>query len=114
MPTAAATTLVTTHPPTHHARTLPPYLPAIDRWHALFAVPGRSLAEQVSETGTSPSVTAWSPKGNFSADGGHFRSDGTPRGTTPPVDVKRGDGRFNYYPVNLYSAMYFIITTEQK
>ena len=30
----------TTHPPTHHARTLPPYLPAIDRWHALFAVRG--------------------------------------------------------------------------
>ena len=54
-----------------------------------------SLAEQVSETGTSPSVTAWSPKGDFSADGGHFRSDGTPRGTTPPVDVKYGDGRFN-------------------
>ena len=48
--------------------------------------------------------TAWSPKGNFSADGGHFRSDGTPRGTTPPVDVKRGDGRFNYYPVNLCSC----------
>ena len=37
-------------------------------------------------------------------DGGHFRSDGTPRGTTPPVDVKRGDGRFNYYPTNLYSS----------
>ena len=28
-------------------------IPAIDRWHAFFAVPGRSLAEQVSETGTS-------------------------------------------------------------
>ena len=60
--------------------------------------------EQVSETGTSPSLTAWSPKGNFSADGGHFRSDGTPRGTTPPVDVKYGDGRFNYYNTNLYGV----------
>ena len=40
-------------------------------------------------------------KGIFSADGGHFRSDGTPRGTTPPVDVKYGDGRFNYYTANL-------------
>ena len=43
-------------------------------------------------------------KGIFSADGGHFRSDGTPRGTTPPVDVKYGDGRFNYYTTNLYEA----------
>ena len=56
MPTAAADTRH--HPPTTHAHlhTHPPYLPAIDRWHALVAVPGRSLAEQVSETGTSPSV----------------------------------------------------------
>ena len=65
----------TTHPPTHHARTLPPYLPAIDRWHALFAVPGRSLAEQVSETGTSPSV----PKAKYRLEPqakGNFRRTG--------------------------------------
>ena len=76
------------HPPTHPPRTHPPSLPlpAIDRWHALFAVGPWPLSRRakVSETGTSPSVTAWSPKGDFSADGGHFRSDGTPRGTTPP------------------------------
>ena len=53
-------------------------------------------------------------QGDFFGGRGAFSVRWNAEGTTPPVDVKRGDGRFNYYPVNLYSAMYFIITTEQK
>ena len=42
------------------------------------------------------------PRGKFSADGGHFESDRTPRGTPPPVGIKRGVGRSNYYNTDLY------------
>ena len=71
---------------------------------------GRSLAEQVSETGTSPSICAKGQvplgapsEGDFFGGRGTFSVRWNAEGDNPPVDVKHGDGRFNYYPTNLYS-----------
>ena len=42
------------------------------------------------------------PQGEFFGGRGTFSVRWNAEGDNPPVDVKHGDGRFNYYNTNLY------------
>ena len=44
------------------------------------------------------------PQGGFFGGRGTFSVRWNAEGDNPPVDVKYGDGRFNYYTTNLYGA----------